>query len=36
MNATGSTATTTLGNSAINIKEDIHIANYLRIKIRGN
>ena len=33
---TGSTATTTLGNSAINMKDDIHIASYLRIKIKGN
>ncbi len=33
---TGSTATTTLGNSAINLKDDIHIASYLRIKIKGN
>lgn len=33
---TGSTATTTLGNSVIKFKDDIHIASYLRIKIRGN
>ena len=36
LNGTGSTATTTLGNSAINLKDDIHIASYLRIKIKGH
>ena len=36
MYGTGSTATTTLGNSAINSKDDIHIASYLRIKIKSN